>query len=101
MSYCEFCGGSDNGLSAMFTYPPMSGKVYRGHRPGCPIGKLGEKIGEPMELFGTMVDPMSGTEIEMRSVTTFDGPDSHRMEHYMTMRGLPEMKVMELVYTRR
>jgi len=60
-----------------------------------------EKIGEPMELFGTMVDPASGMEMKMRTVTTFSGNDAHSMAYYMSMGDMPEFKAMELTYTRK
>lgn len=60
-----------------------------------------EKIGEPMELFGTMLDPASGMEIKTRTVTTFISDDAHTMVYYMSMGDTPEMKGMELTYTRK
>lgn len=56
--YCPHCGGSDyetHGERALFSAEPWSrlagripavGKVVSGHRRGCPIGKVGEKIGD-------------------------------------------------------
>jgi hypothetical protein len=60
-----------------------------------------EKIGEPMELFGTMTDPASGMEMKMRTVTTFDGENAHTMDYYMSMGDMPEFKAMELTYKRK
>ncbi|MBU0741727.1 DUF1579 domain-containing protein [bacterium] len=60
-----------------------------------------EKIGEPLELCGSMVDPVSGQEFGIRTVTTFVGDDGQRMDYFMTMPGADEMKSMELVYTRK
>jgi len=62
---------------------------------------LYEKPGEPMELFGDMVDPGSGQVIKVRTVTTFSGDDAHRMDYYMTVTGGEETKAMELIYTRK
>ena len=59
-----------------------------------------ETPGEPMELTGAMVDPVTGKEVVMRTVSTFISEDEHRFEMYTTMPGLPEMKSMEMVYTR-
>ena len=60
-----------------------------------------EKIGEPMELFGSLTDPITGQEIKTRTVTTFGGDDAHTMDYFMTMGDMPEMKAMEMVYTRK
>ncbi len=60
-----------------------------------------EKIGEPMELFGTMTDPASGMEMKMRTVTHFDGDDAHTMDYFMAMGDTPEFKAMELTYKRK
>ncbi len=59
-----------------------------------------EKIGDPLELTGSMVDAYTKDEIRIRAVTTYVGKDEHRFEYYITMPGLPEMKNMEMVYTR-
>ncbi len=60
-----------------------------------------EKPGDPLELTGAMIDAMSGTEMTLRTVTTFVSDDEHRFDYYVTVPGLGEMKSMEMVYTRR
>jgi hypothetical protein len=60
-----------------------------------------EKPGEPMELFGEMVDPGSGLIIKVRTVTTFIDDDTHTMDYYMTVAGGEETKAMELSYKRK
>jgi len=58
------------------------------------------KPGDPLELTGTMVDPMSGTEMKVRTVSTFYSHEKHKFEYYASMEGMPEMKMMEMEYTR-
>ncbi len=60
-----------------------------------------EKPGEPMELFGEMVDPASGSILKVRTVTNFTGDDAHSMEYFMTVPGMDEIKSMELIYKRK
>ena len=52
-----------------------------------------------MSQKGTMVDPMSGGDIHVRSTTRFEGPDRYVMEMYMKM-GDQEMKTLEIIHTR-
>lgn len=60
-----------------------------------------DRIGEPLELKGTWVDPLTKKALPFRSVTTFISDDESRFEYYSSMApGMPEMKVMELTYTR-
>jgi hypothetical protein len=58
------------------------------------------KPGDPLELTGTTVDPMSGHEMALRSVTTYVSDDKTVFEYFGSAEGMPEMKMMELVYTR-
>jgi hypothetical protein len=65
--------------------------VLRG-KPGAP--------GDPLEMTGTMIDPMSGMEMKLRTVTTMNGPDEKVFEYFMSMGEMPEMKAMVITYTR-
>lgn len=60
-----------------------------------------EKAGDPLVVTGTMVDPASGAEITLRSVTEFLSDDAHTATLYMSMPGMPEMKSMVLEYVRK
>jgi len=40
-SYCPACGGSDR---SGFRWPPFTGQVVYGHRPGCPVGDVGTPV---------------------------------------------------------
>jgi hypothetical protein len=59
-----------------------------------------EKPGAPLELHGEMWDPMSGLDMKIRTVTTFISADESVFEYFASAEGLPEMKAMELRYTR-
>jgi hypothetical protein len=48
---------------------------------------------------GTMTDPMSGGDVETKSVTRIESKDRFVMEMYMMM-GDQEMKFLEIVHTR-
>lgn len=48
-----------------------------------------------------VMDPATGKEVTMRTVETFDGPDSRRSETFTTGPDGKEFKTMELTYTRR
>jgi len=63
------------------------------------VGKPG-KPGDPLEMKGSMVDPMSGMEMQIRTVTTMNGPDEKVFEYFMSMGEMPEMKAMVITYTR-
>ena len=43
---------------------------------------------------------MSGMEMKIRTVTTFTDEDSKLFEYFMSAQDMPEMKVMEITYTR-
>jgi hypothetical protein len=60
-----------------------------------------EQAGDPLVVTGTMVDPASGAEITLSSITEFVGDDAHTVTMYMSMPGLPEMKSMVLEYVRK
>ncbi len=62
---------------------------------------LYEKPGEPMELFGEMLDPASGQTMKMRTITYFEGDDAHRLEYFMSMPGMDEYKAMDMTYARK
>ena len=49
---------------------------------------------------GDMIDPISGNEIPVRHVLTFNNENTHTIEMYMVM-GDTEMKTMEITYTRK
>jgi len=60
-----------------------------------------EKPGEPLKLSGTLVDPFTKEEMKIRTVTTFISDDESLFEYFGSMMaGMPEMKLMELHYTR-
>jgi hypothetical protein len=59
-----------------------------------------EEPGAPMVTTGTTIDPASGGEMQLRTVTTFVNDDESVFEYFATMPGMPETKVMELHYTR-
>jgi hypothetical protein len=59
-----------------------------------------EKPGDPMELHGEMFDPMTGMDMKVRTLTTFISHDESLFEYFASAEGMPEMKVMELRYTR-
>lgn len=49
-----------------------------------------------------MHDPMApGTMFKIRETVTMDSADKHTMTWYETRAGTPEMKTMEIVYTKR
>jgi hypothetical protein len=58
------------------------------------------KPGTPLELHGETHDPMSGMDMKVRTLTTFISHDESLFEYFASMEGMPEMKVMELRYTR-
>jgi len=58
------------------------------------------KPGDPLELSGTMVDPASGLEMQVRTLTTFVSADEHRFKYFAAMGSMGEAKLMELIYTR-
>ncbi len=59
-----------------------------------------DKPGAPLETSGTMTDPASGQEMQLRTVTTFISDDESLFEYFGTVGGMPEMKMMELHYIR-
>ena len=59
-----------------------------------------EKPGAPLVTTGTTVDPATGNEMQLRTVTTFVNADESVFEYFATTAGTPEVKVMELRYTR-
>ncbi len=59
-----------------------------------------DKPGAPMATSGTYLDPMSGQEMMVRTVTTFVSADESLFEYYTTAPGTPESKTMELRYQR-
>jgi hypothetical protein len=59
-----------------------------------------DEPGAPLELHGEMFDPMSGLTMKVRTVTTFISHDENVFEYFATAEGMPEMKAMELRYTR-
>ena len=44
---------------------------------------------------------MSGQSLKLRMVTRVEDQDRHVFEYFMTPPGLPEIKQMEIVYTRK
>ncbi len=62
----------------------------------------GEKQGNDTLVFtGEMKDCMSEQMMSYRNVLKFESPDKRVMTMHHTMAGMPEMKVMEITYTRR
>ena len=59
-----------------------------------------EKPGDPMELHGKMFDPMTSMNMKVRTVTTFISHDENLFEYFASAEGMPDMKVMELRYSR-
>ena len=59
-----------------------------------------EKPGAPLELHGEMFDPMTGMNMTVRTSTTFISHDESLFEFFASAEGMPEMKAMELGYTR-
>ncbi|MGQ0613669.1 MAG: DUF1579 domain-containing protein [Planctomycetaceae bacterium] len=55
--------------------------------------------GKGASLAGSFFGP-GGVEIKSRIVMKFESDDKHLMEMYMVMPGMPEMKAMEIIYTR-
>ncbi|MEM9597556.1 MAG: DUF1579 domain-containing protein [Acidobacteriota bacterium] len=60
----------------------------------------GQRDGDVITLTGTSKDPMSGQMMKVRTVTRRVDDDHHEFEFYMTAPGGPEMKWMEVQYTR-
>ena len=57
--------------------------------------------GKTVVYTGTTADPMSGVDVNHRSVSTRTGDDSFTFEMYMTVPDAgEEMKVMEVAFTR-
>ena len=87
-------------------YDNMTGKVTTtwydnmGTATSIFAGKY-ETPGDPLEQTGSMLDPMTGNEVQVRMVTTSVSEDEWRLDYFTTMgAGTPEMKSMELYYTR-
>jgi len=59
-----------------------------------------EEPGTPMELFGDMLDPVTGQQMTVRTLSTFISHDESLFEYFATPPGGDEVKVMELRYTR-
>ena len=53
-----------------------------------------------MNLIGTMVDPISGADLNVKEVVTYTSEDSHKFEMFIVM-GDTEMKSMEIIYSRK
>lgn len=53
-----------------------------------------------MNLSGTMVDPISGADLNVKEVVTYTSEDSHKFEMFIVM-GDTEMKSMEIIYNRK
>jgi hypothetical protein len=71
-----------------------------GTRTSVLSGPAGQ-TGEPVELRGTMADPALGRRLNQRVVITFVSEDEQRWEYFGAPEGFAEMKMMELVYTRK
>jgi hypothetical protein len=57
--------------------------------------------GQPLELRGSMTDPATGRQMNLRVLLTFVSADEHRWDYYGAPEGFDEAKMMELIYTRR
>lgn len=59
-----------------------------------------DKEANALTLYGSMADPASGKDMNVKEVITILSKDSHKFEMFMMM-GDQEMKNMEIVYTRK
>lgn len=56
--------------------------------------------GKVLTLTGEMTDAETGKKAKMRSVTTIVSKDEYKMEFFWQTPGQPEMKGMEIIYTK-
>ena len=54
-----------------------------------------------MVMSGSYQDPLSGDEILVRIVNTYESADKHVMDYYETRGAGPEVRTMDIVYERR
>jgi hypothetical protein len=71
-----------------------------GTRTSVLSGPAGQ-AGEPLELRGSMTDPAIDRGLNQRVVITFVSEDEQRWEYFGAPEGFEEMKMMELVYSRK
>ena len=60
----------------------------------------GQRDGDTLTMHGEYLDPMSKQTMKVRYVTRVVDADHHVFEYFMTMPGAPEMKSMEIAYSR-
>ena len=60
----------------------------------------GQRDGDTLTMHGEYLDPMSGQTMKVRYVTRVVDTDHHFFEYFMTMPGAPEVKSMEIAYSR-
>lgn len=65
------------------------------------VFSTGERSGDTLTLKGEMKECMTEQMVTFRHVMKFDGPNRRTFTGYHTMPGMPEMKVMEITYTKR
>lgn len=58
------------------------------------------QAGDPMEVAGRMIDPATGGEVFMRSVSTWQGHDRGHVDYYAVTGGMGEVKTMAMDYQR-
>jgi len=58
------------------------------------------QAGDPLEVAGRMIDPATGGEVFMRSVSTWQSHDRGHVDYYAVMGGMGEVKTMAMDYQR-
>lgn len=58
------------------------------------------QAGDPMEVAGKMIDPASGGEVFMRSVSVWQNHDQGHVDYYAVVGGQGEVKTMAMDYQR-
>jgi hypothetical protein len=60
----------------------------------------GSRDGDTLTFTGNLVDPMSKQEMDVKLVTRLVDDDHHVFQFFMTPAGAPELKAIEIEYTR-
>jgi Protein of unknown function (DUF1579) len=60
----------------------------------------GQRDGDTLDMHGEYLDPVTKQTMKVRAVVQVVDADHHIFQYYMTMPGAPEMKSMEIAYTR-
>ena len=61
----------------------------------------GERDGDTLTMHGEYLDPMTKQTMKVRAVTRVVDEDHHVFQYFMTTPGAPELKSMEISYTRK